>query len=57
MFSCEFCELFKNPYFADLRMAGFETSVQGSLFNKVASLTAWTDLTLLEAEATTGGVL
>ena len=58
MFSREFCELFKNTYFVeDLRTAGSETPVRGSLFNKVASLTAWTHLTVLEAEVATGGVL
>ena len=57
MFSCEFCELFKNTYFEkDLRMAGSETPVLGTLFNKVASFTAWTHLTVLETEAATGGV-
>ena len=41
VFSCEFCELLKNTYFVeDLQMAGSETRVLGSLFNKVASLTA-----------------
>ena len=40
VFSREFCELFKNTYFVeDLRRAGSETIVRGSLFNKVASLT------------------
>ena len=34
-------------------MAGSETSVLGSLFNKVASLTAY--LTVLETEAATEG--
>ena len=49
---------FKNTYFVeDLQTAGSETPVRGSLFNKVASLTAWTHLTVLEAEAATGGVL
>ena len=38
-------------------MAGSETPVWGSLFNKVASLTTWTHLTLLEGERATGGVL
>ena len=39
VFSCEFCELFKNTYFVeDLQPAGFETPEQGCLFNKVASL-------------------
>ena len=38
-------------------MAGSETSVLGSLFNKVASLTSCVHLTVLETEAATGGVL
>ena len=38
-------------------MAGSETSVLGSLFNKVASLTSCVRLTVLEIEAATGGVL
>ena len=37
--------------------AGSETPVPGSLFNKVARLTAWMHLTVLEVEAATGGVL
>ena len=37
-------------------MAGSETPVLGTLFNKVASFTAWTHLTVLETEAATGGV-
>ena len=42
VFPCEFCELFKNTYFLeDLQMAGSETPEWGCLFNKVASLTAW----------------
>ena len=58
MLSREFCELFKNTYFTEyLRMAGSETPVPGSLFNKVASLTTWTHLTVLETEAATGRVL
>ena len=40
IFPHEFSELFKSTYFEeDLREAGSETSVRGSLFNKVASLT------------------
>ena len=39
--------LFTNTYFVvDLRTAGSETPVRGSLFNKVASVTAWRHLTL-----------
>ena len=55
VFSREFCELFKNTYFVeDLRRAGSETTVRGSLFNKVASLTTWTHLTVLERDSSTG---
>ena len=58
MFSREFCELFKNTYFAeDLRTAGSETPAHGSFFNKVASLTGRMHLTVLEAKVATGGVL
>ena len=54
MFSCEFCELFKNTYFVeDLQTAGYETLVRGSLFNKVSSLTAWRPLTVLERDCST----
>ena len=38
----------------DLQMAGSETSVQGSLFNKVASLTAWRPLTVSKEDWGTG---
>ena len=39
--------LFTNTYFVvDLRTAGSGTPVRGSLFNKVASVTAWRHLTL-----------
>ena len=38
-------------------MAGSETPVRGSFFNKVESLTARTHLTVLEAEAATGDVM
>ena len=42
MFSYEFCELYKNTYFGDhLQTVGSETPVQGSLFDKVASLMTW----------------
>ena len=58
MFSQEFFESFRNTYFVeDLWTAGSETSVRWSLFNKVASLSARTHLTVLEAEAATEGVL
>ena len=54
MFSCEFCELFKNTYFAeDLQTAGYETLVRGSLFNKVSSLMAWRPLAVLERDCST----
>ena len=55
VFSREFCELFKNTYFVeDLQNSGFETPLRGSLFNKVGSLTAWTYLTGLERDSSTG---
>ena len=38
-------------------MAGSEAPVVESLFRKLASLTAWMHLTVLETEAATGGVL
>ena len=51
----EFCELFKNAYnLGDLLKASSETLVQGSIFKKVASLTAWRLLTLLERDHRTG---
>ena len=54
MFSCEFCELFKNIYFKEhLREAGSKIPVLGFLFNKVASLTAWTPLKVLERDSST----
>ena len=57
-FFLEFCELFKNTYFVeDLQLAGSEAPMLESLFNKVASLTALTHLTVLETEAATRGVL
>ena len=47
--------LFKNTYFVvDLRMAGSETPIRGSLFNKVASMTAWKHLTVLERNPSKG---
>ena len=54
VFSRRFCELFKNNYFVeDLQTAVSETPVRGSLFNKVASLTYWTHLTVLERDSST----
>ena len=48
VFSCEFCELFKNTYFkVHLRTAGSKTPVQKFLFNKIASLMSWRVLTVL----------
>ena len=38
-------------------MAGSETPVQVPLFNKVASLSAWTHLIVLETKVTTEGVV
>ena len=50
--------IIQETYFVeDLQMAGLEKPVLGSFFNKVASLTAWTHLTVLETETATGGVL
>ena len=41
--------LSKNIYFVvDLRMTGSETPIRRSLFNKVASVTTWKHLTVLE---------
>ena len=55
VFSCEFCELFKSTYFIeDLQTGGSETAVRVSFFNKVASLTAWMLLTVLERDYRTG---
>ena len=55
MFSCEFCELFKNTYFKEhLRTIGSKTLVRGLLFNKVASLIAWRPLTVIERDSSTG---
>ena len=55
MFSCEFCELFKNKYFKEhLRTAGSKTLLQGFLFNKVASLMARRSLAVLERDFSTG---
>ena len=54
VFSCGFCELFKNTYFVeDLQTAGSETPVWGSLFNKVASFMAWRPLTVLRRDCST----
>ena len=50
----EFCELFKNTFFNEhLWMAGSKRAVQGFLLNKVASLTAWRPLTVLERDSST----
>ena len=38
----------------DLQKTGFETAMRGSLFNKVASLTAWISLTVLEKDCSMG---
>ena len=47
--------LFKNTYFVvDLRMAGSKTPIQESLFNKVASVTAWKHLIVLERDPSKG---
>ena len=52
---CEFCKLFKNTYFLeDLQTACSETPVRRSFFKKVASLTAWKLLTVLERDCRTG---
>ena len=52
---CEFCEFFKSICFVEhLRTAGSETLVSGSLFNKVASLTTWRLVALLERDSSTG---
>ena len=53
--SCEFCKLFKNTYFLeDLQTACSETPVMGSFFKKVANLTGWKLLTVLERDCRTG---
>ena len=55
VFSCKFCELFKNTYFVEgLQTAGCETPTRGSLFNKVASMTTWRHWRVLEWDSTTG---
>ena len=47
--------LFKNTYFlVDLRMTGSKTPIRESLFNKVASVTTWKHLTVLEREPSKG---
>ena len=38
----------------DLRKTGFETAMRGSVFNKVASLTVWMSLTVLEKDCSMG---
>ena len=53
--SCEFCKLFKNTYFLDnLQTACSQSPVIGSVFKKVANLTAWKRLTVLERDCHTG---
>ena len=48
------CELFKNTYFAEYqRTTGFEKSVLGSLFNKVAGLTVRKPVAVLERRSIT----
>ena len=55
VFSCEFCELFKNTYFKQhVRTAGSKPLVRGFLFNKVASVMARRPLTVLERDSSTG---
>ena len=55
MFSCEFCELFKNTYFKKhLRRAGSKTLVREFLFNKVVNLMTWRPLAVLERDPSTG---
>ena len=55
LFSCKFCDLFKNTCFKErLRTAGSKTLVRGFLVNKVASLMAWRPLTVLERDSSTG---
>ena len=51
VFLYEFCELFKNTFKKHLWMAGSKTSVSGFLVHKVANLTAWRPLTVLETLA------
>ena len=55
VFSCEFCELFKNTYFKEhLRKADSKALAWGVFFNKAASLMAWRPLTVLERDSSTG---
>ena len=55
VFSYEFCELFKNTYFKEhLRAAGSKTLGRRFFFNKVASMTEWKPLTVLERDPSTG---
>ena len=55
MFFCKFCLLIRNTYFVEhLPTAGSESPLQRSLFNKVASLTAWMPMVLLEKDSSTG---
>ena len=52
MLSSKFCKLFKNTYFLeDLQTAYSENPVRGSFFKKVASLTAWKLLAVLERDS------
>ena len=52
VFSCEICKIFRNSYFPeDLQTACSETPMRGSFFKKVASLTAWKLLTVLERDS------
>ena len=54
MLPCVFCELFKKIYFLeDLQAGSSETPVRGSLFNKVANLTAPRLLAVLERDCCT----
>ena len=53
--SCEFWEFFKTIFFIEhLRTVGFKTPLPGTYFNKVASLTAWRPVKLLERHSSAG---
>ena len=53
--SCELYKLFKNTYFLVYSQTAWsQTPVRGSFFNKLASLTPWELLTLLERDRRTG---
>ena len=55
MLSSEFCEFFKSTYFEEeLRTAGSKTPVRGFLYNKVAGLTVWRPLAVLQRDSCTG---